>query len=116
MPLVLPGAPGSPGDSAQPKTAAVGPVMRRAGFTLIEVMIAMFIAAIMFAIGYRTLNQAMIERDSLKTAQDRVTEIQRGMRIVAQDFAQIAARAARDTAGHRRVASRPSAPPGATTP
>jgi general secretion pathway protein J len=71
--------------------------MRRTGFTLIEVVVAMFIAAIMFAIGYRALNQAMIERDSLATVQDRITEIQRGMRVVAQDFAQLAARAARDT-------------------
>ncbi len=73
--------------------------MRRAGFTLIEVVVAMFIAAVMFAIGYRALNQAVIERDKLVTAQDRVTEIQRGMRVVAQDFAQLAARAARDTQG-----------------
>ena len=73
--------------------------MRRAGFTLIEVVVAMFIAAVMFAIGYSALNQAMIERDTLATAQDRVTEIQRGMRVVAQDFAQLAARAARDTQG-----------------
>ena len=73
--------------------------MRRAGFTLIEVVVAMFIAAVMFAIGYRALNQAVIERDRLATAQDRVTEIQRGMRLVAQDFAQLAARAARDTQG-----------------
>ena len=73
--------------------------MRRAGFTLIEVVVALFIAAIMFSIGYRALNQAMIERDALATAQDRVTEIQRGMRVVAQDFAQLAPRAARDTQG-----------------
>jgi general secretion pathway protein J len=73
--------------------------MRRAGFTLIEVVIAIFIASIMFAIGYRALNQAMIERVALSTAQDRITEIQRGMRVVAQDFGQIAARAARDTQG-----------------
>lgn len=73
--------------------------MRRAGFTLIEVVIAIFIAAVMFAIGYRALNQAMIERDALATAQERITEIQRGMRVVAQDFGQIAARAARDTQG-----------------
>jgi len=73
--------------------------MRRAGFTLIEVVVAIFIAAIMFAIGYRALNQAMTERDALATAQDRITEIQRGMRVVAQDFAQLAARAARDTQG-----------------
>ena len=73
--------------------------MRRAGFTLIEVVVAMFIAAVMFAIGYRALNQAVIERDKLATAQDRVTEIQRSIRVVAQDFAQLAARAARDTQG-----------------
>ena len=57
--------------------------MRRTGFTLIEVVIAIFIAAIMFAIGYRTLSQAMNERDALKTSQDRISEIQGGMRIIA---------------------------------
>jgi len=71
--------------------------MRRAGFTLIEVVIAIFIAAVMFAIGYRALSQAMTERDAINVAQERITEIQRGMRVVAQDFAQIEARATRDT-------------------
>ena len=80
--------------------------MRRAGFTLIEVVVAIFIAAVMFAIGYRALNQAVIERDTLATAQDRVTEIQRGMRVVAQDFAQLAARAARDTQGNGDLQAR----------
>jgi len=74
--------------------------MRRAGFTLIEVVIAIFIAAVMFAIGYRALNQALKERDAINVTQQRVTEIQRGMRVVAQDFAQIEARAARDTQGN----------------
>jgi general secretion pathway protein J len=73
--------------------------MRRAGFTLIEVVIAIFIAAVMFAIGYRAITQALSDRDALNTAQQRVTEIQRGLRIVAQDFAQIEARATRDTQG-----------------
>jgi general secretion pathway protein J len=73
--------------------------MRRTGFTLIEVVIAIFIAAIMFAIGYRTLSQAMNDREALKTSQERVNEIQQGMRIIAQDFAQIAARTARDLQG-----------------
>lgn len=74
--------------------------MRRSGFTLIEVVVAIFIAAVMFAIGYRALSQAMIDRDALNTTQARVNEIQRGMRIVAQDFAQIAARPARDMQGN----------------
>ena len=63
--------------------------MRARGFTLIEVVIAMFIAAIMFAIGYGAINQALVDRDALNVSQARVTEIQRGMRVVAQDFAQI---------------------------
>jgi len=73
--------------------------MRNRGFTLIEVVIAMFIAAIMFAIGYGAINQALANRDELNASQERVNEIQRGMRIVAQDFAQIVMRAARDTSG-----------------
>jgi general secretion pathway protein J len=73
--------------------------MRTRGFTLIEVMIAMFIAAIMFAIGYGAINQALRDRDALNVSQERVTEIQRGMRVVAQDFAQVVPRAARDTSG-----------------
>jgi general secretion pathway protein J len=73
--------------------------MRTRGFTLIEVVIAMFIAAIMFAIGYGAINQALVDRDELNISQARVTEIQRGMRVVAQDFAQITDRPARDTSG-----------------
>jgi general secretion pathway protein J len=73
--------------------------MRRAGFTLIEVVIAMAIAALMLAIGYRGINQASKERVILETKQARITEIQRGMRVVAQDFAQMVARTARDPEG-----------------
>jgi general secretion pathway protein J len=73
--------------------------MRRAGFTLIEVMIAMFIAAIMMALGYSAINQAARDKESLTTSQARITEIQRGIRVVAQDFAQMIARPARDVDG-----------------
>jgi general secretion pathway protein J len=74
--------------------------MRRAGFTLIEVVVAIFVAAIMFSMGYGALSQAMKDRESLNTSQARINEIQKGMRIVAQDFAQIAARPARDMQGN----------------
>jgi general secretion pathway protein J len=73
--------------------------MRQRGFTLVEVMIAIFIAMIMFAIGYGAINQAVRDRDSINASQARITEIQRGMRIVAQDLAQMIARPARDTSG-----------------
>ena len=72
--------------------------MRR-GFTIIEVMIAIFIAAVMFAIGYGAINQALRDRDAINASQARITEIQRGMRVVAQDFAQMMARPARDVTG-----------------
>ncbi len=70
------------------------------GFTLVEVVIAIFIAMLMFAIGYRAINQALLDRDALMESQARVTEIQRAMRVIAQDFAQIADRAARDVQGN----------------
>jgi len=73
--------------------------MRTRGFTIIEVMIAIFIAAVMFAIGYGAINQALRDRDSINASQARITEIQRAMRVVAQDVAQIVARPARDTSG-----------------
>ena len=73
--------------------------MRTRGFTIIEVMIAIFVAAIMFSIGYSAINQALRDRDSINVSQARIYEIQRGVRVVAQDFAQIIARAARDTSG-----------------
>jgi len=74
--------------------------MRRTGFTLIEVVVAIFIAAVMFSMGYGALSQAMKDREALNTTQARINEIQKGMRIVAQDFAQIAARPARDMQGN----------------
>jgi general secretion pathway protein J len=69
------------------------------GFTIIEVMVAIFIAAIMFAVGYSSINQALRERDHINAKQARTNEIQRGIRVVAQDLVQIVARAARDTSG-----------------
>jgi general secretion pathway protein J len=78
-------------------------MMRRTGFTLIEVVIAIFVAAVMFALGYTSINQALIEREHINVSQARLTEVQRGMRVIAQDFAQIIARTARDTAGNGEI-------------
>jgi general secretion pathway protein J len=74
--------------------------MRGRGFTLVEVMIAVFIGAVMFAIGYAAIMQSLADRDGLNASQARITEIHRGMRVVAQDFAQIVGRPARDTDGN----------------
>lgn len=73
--------------------------MRNRGFTLIEIMVAIFIAVLMLAVGYGAINQAAKERVVLEEKQARITEIQRGMRVVAQDFAQVIARTARGVDG-----------------
>jgi prepilin-type N-terminal cleavage/methylation domain-containing protein len=58
--------------------------MRGRGFTLVEVMIAVFIGAVMFAIGYAAIMQSLADRDGLNASQARITEIHRGMRVVAR--------------------------------
>ncbi len=74
-------------------------VMRIRGFTLLEILVAVAIAAIMFVLGYAGVNQALRERDALEAAQARLTNVQRAMRIMSQDFAQVVPRPARDPQG-----------------
>ena len=71
-----------------------------AGFTLIEVVVAMFIAAVMFALGYGALRQALQNRDHVAAAQARLGAVQTAMRVMAQDFAQIEPRPTRDATGN----------------
>jgi general secretion pathway protein J len=73
--------------------------MRIRGFTLVEVLIAVAIVAIMAAMGYAGINQAMRERVAVEAAQQRLIDVQRAMRILSQDFAQVVPRPARDPEG-----------------
>jgi type II secretion system protein J len=69
------------------------------GFTLIELLVALFITAVIFAMGYGAINQALRDRDALKDRQDRLTALQTTMRVMVQDFTQLAARPVRDPVG-----------------
>jgi len=71
----------------------------RRGFTLIELVVAMFIAALMFAMGYGAIRQAMNDRVALKERQDRLLAVQTTMRVITQDFIQLAPRPTRDPVG-----------------
>ncbi len=73
--------------------------MKTRGFTLIELLVALFITAIIFTMGYGAINQALNARESLEAHQDRLTEVQTAMRVLTQDFAQLAARPVRDSLG-----------------
>ncbi len=72
---------------------------RTRGFTLIELMVALFITAIVFAMGYGAVNQALNSREGLEARQERLLAVQTTMRLLAQDFGQLASRPVRDPTG-----------------
>jgi|HubBroStandDraft_6_1064221.scaffolds.fasta_scaffold43748_3 general secretion pathway protein J len=71
----------------------------RRGFTLIELMVALFIAAIMAALGYGALSQGLKNHETLKDQQARLLALQTTVRLLEQDFVQLAPRPVRQAVG-----------------
>ena len=69
------------------------------GFTLIEVMVALAIAALMAAMGYGVISQATTTRAALKEKQARLLELQTAMRVIEQDVVQLTPRPVRQPIG-----------------
>ena len=69
------------------------------GFTLIELAVAMFIAALMFAMGYLAINQGLTSHASLKDKQQQLLKLQTAVRLLEQDFVQAAPRPVRQPVG-----------------
>jgi general secretion pathway protein J len=74
--------------------------MKTRGFTLLELLVAMFIAAIIFAMGYGAINQGVKNRVGLQEQQAKMLELQNAMRVITQDFVQIAPRPVRQPVGN----------------
>ena len=72
---------------------------RSGGFTLLELLVALFIAAIIFAMGYAALNQALRSHDTLKEQQAHLLGLQTAVRVLEQDFLQAAPRPVRQPVG-----------------
>jgi general secretion pathway protein J len=72
---------------------------REHGFTLIELVVAILIMGIVFALGYGTLNQAVGNRDIVNANAERLQALQFTMRSLVQDFSQLMPRPVRDPLG-----------------
>jgi general secretion pathway protein J len=74
-----------------------------AGFTLIELLVALLILGIMSALGYGTYRAARISAERTEESLQRSREIEFGMRMMVQDFAQTVPRPVRDILGQSRL-------------
>jgi prepilin-type N-terminal cleavage/methylation domain-containing protein len=74
-----------------------------AGFTLIEILVALLILGIMSALAFGTYRSARISAERTEESLKRSREIEFGMRVMMQDFAEAAPRPIRDILGQTRV-------------
>ncbi len=75
---------------------------RVAGFTLVEILVALLILGIMAALGYSTYRAARISAERTEVSLKRSREIEFGMRVIVADFAQLAPRPVREILGESR--------------
>ncbi|MBS0374900.1 MAG: type II secretion system minor pseudopilin GspJ [Proteobacteria bacterium] len=73
------------------------------GFTLIEVLVAVFLLAVLSAFAYETLNYVRRSREITESAFDRTRAIELAVHTIATDFEQLAPRPVRDLLGQNAV-------------
>jgi general secretion pathway protein J len=76
-----------------------------AGFTLIEMLVALLILGIMAALGYGSYRAARLSAERTEASMQRSREIEFGMRIIVQDLAEAVPRPVRDILGQSRLAA-----------
>ena len=78
---------------------------RTLGFTLLELIVALFVSAVMFAVGYAALMQASEQRDRIRVAQDELATLQRAIRLMTLDVTQSDPRPINDILGRGELAA-----------
>lgn len=74
-------------------------MIRQRGFTLVEILVASAIAAILAAMCFTAMQQALENRERIRTAQARLIALQYTIRTLVQDFSQLAPRPVRVPVG-----------------
>ena len=74
-----------------------------AGFTLIEILIALLILGIMSALGYGAYRAARISAERTEESLQRSREIEFGMHVLMQDFTEAVPRPVRDVMGQSQL-------------
>lgn len=80
--------------------------MTARGFTLIEVLIALFISAIVAVMAYRGLDSAIQQRESLQASAERSNQLLQFWTMLERDLTQIAPRPIKDAYEQRQPALR----------
>lgn len=76
---------------------------RQQGFTLIEIMVAVAIFAVMSVLAWGALGRSLSDAEMLTDRMDRLQAIQRTVRFITTDLSQAAPRSVRSELGDRQV-------------
>jgi general secretion pathway protein J len=85
-------------------------VKRDRGFTLIEIIVAVAIAAILAVMGYQAMESALSNRDRIRAHEERLRALQFTMRSLVQDLSQLTPRPVRQPLGVDHLAAISSNP------
>jgi len=77
--------------------------VRARGFTLIEVLVSVFIMAVLAALCYEALDYVRQSRDTTQAAFDRIRAVEMTMHYLVSDFEQLEPRPVRDLLGASEV-------------
>jgi len=77
--------------------------MKARGFTLVELLVAMAIFAILSMLAYGGYNEAVKGREIARASMARLEALQTTVRLLTQDFEQLAPRPVRDVLGDSRL-------------